>query len=103
MASQTQTTSLSPSLLVSHGPSKSPTAVEALLSNLESQHAKPLWAQMAKLNPPLPNPTAVPHLWKYESIQPYLLRAGELVTEKQAERRVAMLVNPARSKRFPVL
>lgn len=69
---------------------------EALLANLESVHTKPLWAQMSKLNPPLPNPTAIPHLWKYDDIRPHLLRAGELVTEKQAERRVAMLVNPAR-------
>ncbi|CAG9988600.1 unnamed protein product [Clonostachys byssicola] len=51
---------------------------------------------MAKLNPPAPNPTAIPHVWKYEEIKPYLLRAGELITEKQAERRVLMLINPAR-------
>lgn len=70
----------------------------ALLESLEKHHTKPLWAQMNKLNPPLPNPTAVPHVWKYDDIRPYLLRAGELVTEKQAERRVAMLVNPARCK-----
>jgi gentisate 1,2-dioxygenase len=70
----------------------------SLLSNLESQHAKPLWAQMSKLNPPKPNPTCVPHVWEYEKIRPYLLQAGKLITEKQAERRVAMLVNPARGK-----
>jgi len=69
---------------------------DALLADLETQHTKPLWAQMTKLNPPLPNPTAVPHVWKYDQIRPHLLRAGELITEKQAERRVLMLVNPAR-------
>jgi hypothetical protein len=72
---------------------------EVLLANLESKHTKPLWAQMNRLNPPLPNPTAIPHVWKYDDIRPHLLRAGELITEKQAERRVAMLVNPARGKR----
>jgi len=75
-------------------------ATSALLADLESYHTKPLWAQMSKLNPPLPNPTAIPHVWKYDEIRPHLLRAGELITEKQAERRVAMLVNPARNAPF---
>lgn len=69
-----------------------------LLSQLQSTNTLPLWAQMSKLNPPAPNPTCIPHIWKYDEIKPYLLRAGELITEKQAERRVLMLVNPARGK-----
>ena len=73
-------------------------ATKSLLMDLESHHTKPLWAQMSKLNPPLPNPKAIPHVWKYDEIRPHLLRAGELITEKQAERRVAMLINPARGK-----
>ena len=75
-------------------------ASETLLLNLETQHTKPLWTQMTKLNPPLPNPTAIPYVWKYDEIRPHLLQAGELVTEKQAERRVLMLVNPARGEEF---
>ncbi len=70
--------------------------VQELLSGLQSTHTKPLWAQMTKLNPPLPAPICVPHVWKYDEIRPQLLRAGELITEKQAERRVLMLINPAR-------
>lgn len=72
--------------------------VESLMSSLETTHVKPLWAQMNRLNPPLPNPQTIPHLWDYEAVRPQLLEAGRLVTEKQAERRVLMLVNPARSK-----
>jgi gentisate 1,2-dioxygenase len=75
-----------------------PDEIQELLSSLASTHTKPLWAQMNKLNPPLPNPKAIPHVWKYDEIRPSLLRAGELITEKQAERRVLMLVNPARGK-----
>jgi gentisate 1,2-dioxygenase len=67
-----------------------------LLSNLEELHTKPLWTQMSKLNPPLPNPKTIPHIWKYDQIRPHLLKAGKLITEKQAERRVLMLINPAR-------
>ena len=57
---------------------------------------KPLWLQMNRLNPPLPNPKCQPHVWEYEKIRPSLLEAGRTVTEKQAERRVLMLINPAR-------
>jgi gentisate 1,2-dioxygenase len=69
-----------------------------LLSDLEGTHTLPLWTQMAKYNPPAPNPKAIPHIWKYDEIKPHLVRAGELVTEKQAERRVLMLINPALGK-----
>ena len=62
----------------------------------ETVNTKPLWKQMKRLNPPLPNPTCVPHIWRYDEIRPSLLGAGELVPEEQAERRVLMLVNPAR-------
>lgn len=72
------------------------TSVDELISRLPTTHTLPLWAQMAKLNPPSPNPRTVPHIWKYDEIKPYLLKAGELVTEKQAERRVLMLINPGR-------
>lgn len=74
---------------------------EKLLADLEESKTLPLWKQMAQLNPPEPNPTTVPFVWNYKSIRPNLLRAGQLVTEKQAERRVLMLVNPARGKHFP--
>lgn len=69
---------------------------ERLLADIQKHAVSPLWTQMKKLNPPLPNPQAIPHLWKYAEIRPDLLRAGNLVTEKQAERRVLMLVNPKR-------
>ncbi|KAK7226776.1 hypothetical protein V2G26_014779 [Clonostachys chloroleuca] len=46
--------------------------------------------------PPAPNPTAVPHIWRYKDIRPSLGQTGKLVTEDQAERRVLMLINPAR-------
>jgi gentisate 1,2-dioxygenase len=71
-------------------------AVQQLLKSLGTTHTLPLWAQMSKLNPPLPNPQTIPHVWKYDEIRPQLLKAGELITEKQAERRVLMLCNPAR-------
>jgi gentisate 1,2-dioxygenase len=54
---------------------------------------------MEKLNPHAPNPSTIPHVWRYDELRPHLLRAGDLISESQAERRVLMLVNPARGKR----
>lgn len=71
-------------------------ATEVMLSRAEQAHTKPLWLQMARLNPPQPNPKCTPFLWKYADIRPSLIEAGELVPEHQAERRVLMLVNPSR-------
>jgi gentisate 1,2-dioxygenase len=69
---------------------------EQLVQDLDGTNTLPLWAQMAKLNPAAPNPQCIPHIWRYSEIKPYLLRAGEVISEKQAERRVLMLVNPGR-------
>lgn len=81
-----------------NGVSNGVDATKKLISDLEGTHTLPLWAQMAKYNPPAPNPTAIPHIWRYDEIKPHLTRAGELITEKQAERRVLMLINPKRGK-----
>ncbi|KAK7413356.1 hypothetical protein QQX98_007733 [Neonectria punicea] len=83
-------------VLAKRVPANAITTQEELLLALESTKTAPLWAQMQRLNPPAPNPQTVPHLWAYDDIRPYLLRAGCLITEKQAERRVLMLANPAR-------
>ena len=75
-------------------------STDRLVSDLNGTNTLPLWAQMAKLNPPEPNPGCIPHVWRYDQIKPHLLRAGDLITEKQAERRVLMLINPARGRNF---
>jgi gentisate 1,2-dioxygenase len=71
-------------------------ANEELVDNALKVNTKPLWTQMARLNPPAPDPKCVPFIWRYDEVRPTLLRAGEVVSEQQAERRVLMLVNPAR-------
>lgn len=76
--------------------SQNPDAVSQMIHAADVNNTKPLWLQMSRLNPAAPNPTCTPHLWKYESIRPTLLSAGDLVPEDQAERRVLMLVNPSR-------
>jgi len=41
-----------------------------------------------------PGTSAVPAIWRYADMRPQLLRAAELITTQQAERRVLMLENP---------
>ncbi|MDX2104672.1 MAG: gentisate 1,2-dioxygenase [Alphaproteobacteria bacterium] len=54
----------------------------------------PLWEVLRGLVIPQPASPAIPHLWRYEDIRPYILEAGDLITAKEAERRVLILENP---------
>jgi gentisate 1,2-dioxygenase len=58
-------------------------------------HAAPLWEVLSEIVGAQPHPAAVPALWRYEELRPFLLESGELITAREAERRVLMLENPA--------
>ena len=53
---------------------------------------KPLWERVSRLQP---GTAAQPAIWRWSDTRPLLMRACELITAKQAERRVLMLENPA--------
>jgi len=53
---------------------------------------KPLWERVMRLKP---GTAALPVIWRWSEVQPYLMRAAELITTQEAERRVLMLENPA--------
>ena len=55
----------------------------------------PLWEVMRGLVPPEPRPTARAHAWAFDTVRPYLMEAGRLMTAEEAERRVLVLENPA--------
>src|SRR3546814_19565385 len=55
---------------------------------------KPLWEALAQLVPPHPNSPACAHLWSYEHARDFLMRAGDLISAEQEERRVLILENP---------
>jgi gentisate 1,2-dioxygenase len=61
---------------------------------LEKKNAAPLWESLAELVPVKPRPRAVPAIWRYEEIRPFIMESGKLITAKDAERRVLMLANP---------
>jgi len=61
---------------------------------LKHKGTAPLWESLADLVPVKPNTSGVPMHWSYDEIRPLLMEAGEVITAKQAERRVLMLENP---------
>jgi gentisate 1,2-dioxygenase len=48
---------------------------------------------------PYPETSVAPYLWKWEDIYNFLLRAGDVVSLEQAERRTIRLVNPGLTER----
>ena len=52
----------------------------------------PLWERKARL---VPGSDCVPAFWHYAQMRPLLAEAAELITKKQAERRVLVMENPA--------
>jgi len=55
----------------------------------------PLWTVLKSLVTPEPKTPMIPHRWAYGEVRPLLMRAGELITAEEAERRVLILENPA--------
>jgi gentisate 1,2-dioxygenase len=66
-----------------------------LCGALAARSMQPLWRMERHLVPEVPLPTAVPWLWKWDTILPLAQRAGEVVTlERGGDRRVLALANP---------
>ncbi|RPH58834.1 MAG: gentisate 1,2-dioxygenase [Acidobacteria bacterium] len=61
---------------------------------LDTKGTAPLWEVLAKLVRVDPQTACVPAMWRYDEIRPLLMEAGRLITAKEAERRVLMLLNP---------
>lgn len=54
----------------------------------------PLWEVMSSLITPEPVSRVKPCLWRYDEVRPWLLRSGDVISAKEAERRVLILENP---------
>ncbi len=57
-------------------------------------NAAPLWEVLSDIVGAQPHPAAIPAHWKYAGLRPFLMESGELITAREAERRVLMLENP---------
>lgn len=71
--------------------------LQALYGEMEPEGLFPLWESLADLVLPQPRSPARPHKWDYADARAYLMRAGDLISAKQAERRVLILENPGLS------
>ncbi|MGQ0662369.1 MAG: gentisate 1,2-dioxygenase [Pseudomonadota bacterium] len=54
----------------------------------------PLWEVLRSLILKEPRSPALPYVWHYQQVRPFILEAGTLITAKEAERRVLVLENP---------
>ena len=61
---------------------------------MDKHHLAPLWEVLHNLIPNEPATLCKPALWRYRDARPYLMEAGELITAKEAIRRVLILENP---------
>jgi gentisate 1,2-dioxygenase len=68
---------------------------EAFYAELAPHSMAPLWEVLRALVTPEPTTPCVPAIWHYDAVRPYLMRAGALITAREAERRVLILENPA--------
>jgi gentisate 1,2-dioxygenase len=69
-------------------------ALQMLCEAIQPLSLAPLWTRYQQLLTLTPQGKARPYLWRYADLRPHLLRAGELVSTQEAERRVLMLLNP---------
>lgn len=67
----------------------------AFYASLAPRNLAPLWEMMAGLITEAPMTPAVPARWRFSEVRPFLTRAGEIITAREAERRVLVLENPA--------
>lgn len=68
---------------------------EQLYRDMDPHHITPLWEVLHALVPREPATPCVPALWAYDTVRPFLMRAGEAITAEEAVRRVLILENPA--------
>lgn len=65
-----------------------------LYRRMAPDNLAPLWEVLHSLVPPQPETPCVPALWKYRDIRPFIMESGEVITAKEAIRRVLILENP---------
>ena len=69
-------------------------ALSAFAADISESHLTPLWDVMHELVRPQPASGCVPWLWRFDEARQHLMKAGDLITAEQAERRVLILENP---------
>lgn len=68
---------------------------EEFYKELEASSIEPLWRVLGDAAPKSPRVEGKVHKWAWRDVRSQMMRAGDLVTPQEAERRVLMLINPA--------
>ena len=66
----------------------------AFYDRISRKHLTPLWVSLANLVTPEPVSACQPAAWSFAEIRAAMMEAGELITAKEAQRRVLILENP---------
>ena len=61
---------------------------------LNEESAAPLWEVLADIVRTEPRTACLPALWSYDRLRPLVMESGQVITAKEAERRVLILENP---------
>ncbi|WP_035971094.1 gentisate 1,2-dioxygenase [Bradyrhizobium sp. WSM3983] len=69
-------------------------AFEALYADMEQEHLYPLWKALGTMVTPVPRGGGTGVKWRFSDIRRHLMRAGDLISAEEAERRVLILENP---------
>jgi len=68
---------------------------QAYYDRISAYEMAPLWAVLKNLVPREPVTACQAAIWHFKDVRPLVHEAGELITAKEAERRVLVLENPA--------
>ncbi len=70
------------------------TARQDYYDRISKHDMAPLWEKLRDLVVNEPKTQCAPAIWRFKDVQPMVMEAAELITAKEAERRVLVLENP---------
>ena len=76
------------------GNAKTPPEREDFYRRIRPHNLAPLWEVFGDLITPEPTSDCRPAIWRYADVRPAIMESGELITAREAERRVLVLENP---------
>jgi gentisate 1,2-dioxygenase len=66
----------------------------AYYERISAHNMAPLWEVLGSLVPVEPQSQALPAIWHFSDLREHILEAGQVISAKEAERRVLVLENP---------
>src|SRR4051794_4480596 len=80
--------------IAERSPEEVKTLRRAYYERIGQKNMAPLWEVLRDLVPNKPTTPFLPALWRFNDFKPMVFEGGELITAKEAERRVLVLENP---------